>query len=343
METNKLISWNEQGDGFIIKSQESFTPIISEHFSANKFSSFVRQLNFYCFTKMKNKDNHIEYANPNFKRHEKPLIKHIKRKKRIKKVKSDQNKEKEESLLKEYNELFAACKKLEMKISSIYEYNNSTRQANDDLENKRKNFVDEIAQRIDKLIKGFSLLIYFANQRMLFRVYASMVLYGIATSISSGWGELTLDNIRTSIMLRVNKLLFYTSEDNNYLSVFYKAVVGQDTKMEHDPDFLEFFEKNKSNIQKYIFGEESRLSRMHSESVCSENNKDCKEVDKTINIEGEQPVSQKEIPVKNISFKEKFSEPKQSIFDPSGSFIPSIPLSVMLLAVPFHNYDLMNM
>lgn len=219
--------------------------------------------------KIKNKDSMIEYKNPNFLKNHKSLIKKIKRKKRIKKTKSDLNKEMEESLLVEYNKLFEACTKKENEIRNVFENNKMTLKANYGIQESKSEFVEEIERRIKKLTKGFCMLIYFANQKMVTRVYLNMMLRGLATSISNGYGELNQANIRTSIQLRVSKLLFYKSEDNNYLDMFYNCVVNGNTEMETDPQFLEFYNKNQEKINKYIFGEETHISELHSETVKS--------------------------------------------------------------------------
>ena len=49
-----IVCWSSRGDSFIIKDPHRFgTIIIPEYFKHNKFTSFVRQLNFYGFRKVK--------------------------------------------------------------------------------------------------------------------------------------------------------------------------------------------------------------------------------------------------------------------------------------------------
>lgn len=51
-----VVSWSDEGDSFIVKNIDRFSEeVIPAHFKHNKFSSFVRQLNFYGFRKVKGK------------------------------------------------------------------------------------------------------------------------------------------------------------------------------------------------------------------------------------------------------------------------------------------------
>eukprot|EP00826_Nyctotherus_ovalis_P030929 TRINITY_DN2469_c0_g1_i6.p1 TRINITY_DN2469_c0_g1~~TRINITY_DN2469_c0_g1_i6.p1 ORF type:complete len:347 (+),score=109.93 TRINITY_DN2469_c0_g1_i6:170-1210(+) len=74
----KIICWNENGTGFVVKKVNDFTDkVLPNYFKHKNFASFVRQLNMYGFHKMKG-DNCFSHSL--FCRGMKHLIKNIKRK-----------------------------------------------------------------------------------------------------------------------------------------------------------------------------------------------------------------------------------------------------------------------
>lgn len=63
-----IASWSDDGKLFIVKDPELFaSDVIPQFFRHNNFASFVRQLNFYGFKKIKNDDSiHVSHDNPNW-------------------------------------------------------------------------------------------------------------------------------------------------------------------------------------------------------------------------------------------------------------------------------------
>eukprot|EP01029_Cantina_marsupialis_P023121 TRINITY_DN570_c0_g2_i1.p1 TRINITY_DN570_c0_g2~~TRINITY_DN570_c0_g2_i1.p1 ORF type:complete len:505 (+),score=155.13 TRINITY_DN570_c0_g2_i1:230-1744(+) len=80
---NELVYWSANGESFCIQNIDVFEKtILPKHFKHSKFSSFVRQLNFYGFKKLhfngSSKDI-WEFKHPNFRKNHPELLRDIKR------------------------------------------------------------------------------------------------------------------------------------------------------------------------------------------------------------------------------------------------------------------------
>jgi heat shock transcription factor 2 len=88
-----VCSWSEDGETFVVKHPKKFEQeIIPQFFKHSKFSSFVRQLNFYAFRKIKTNDsiridtaleaataNYWRFFHPKFQRGKPEWLQEIKR------------------------------------------------------------------------------------------------------------------------------------------------------------------------------------------------------------------------------------------------------------------------
>lgn len=76
-----VISWNELGDGFLIKDSKVLeNEILPDYFKHNKLSSLIRQLNMYDFHKTRAKNQHKEFKHEYFREGRPQFLRYIKRK-----------------------------------------------------------------------------------------------------------------------------------------------------------------------------------------------------------------------------------------------------------------------
>lgn len=143
-----IASWSDDGKLFIVKDPELFaSDVIPQFFRHNNFASFVRQLNFYGFKKIKNDTIHLSHDNPdwwkfkheNFLRGRPDLLPLIKKAHQINAV----NKEEVDKLREEVGQLKGMVHMMAAQLQQLtgYEVNVNV----DTSANKKRKFEEEPA------------------------------------------------------------------------------------------------------------------------------------------------------------------------------------------------------
>ena len=78
-ENSEILSWNEEGDGFIITDLQQFeAQILPVYFGDIRYNSFLRQLNMYYFEYVKDHDEGYKlFTNPQFLKGRQDLLRSI--------------------------------------------------------------------------------------------------------------------------------------------------------------------------------------------------------------------------------------------------------------------------
>ena len=101
-EYENTISWSDNGNSFTIKDVVDLEKtILPKYFKHDKLASFIRQLNMYGFTKLRNKNKNKVFIHEFFKKGREDLLHKIKRKNPEASIIPDNNLE---TLVSEHNQ-----------------------------------------------------------------------------------------------------------------------------------------------------------------------------------------------------------------------------------------------
>ena len=150
---DSIVSWNEDGNSFIIKNLHSFaTIILPQYFKHKNFASFVRQLNMYDFHKVK--ENSLEFMHPLFQKSNYGLLKEIHRKNtEIQKKNNDIPIIKEES-----NDLFNRIQRVQIQQVQMRDVLNTLEKEYNVMVEQNQMLVEELAKSKEREQKNENLL-----------------------------------------------------------------------------------------------------------------------------------------------------------------------------------------
>lgn len=224
-----------------------------------QYSSFVRQLNFYGFSKVRNLKKNILYRHPMFKEGQKHLISGISRKKRIQKKESQNDRLIRRMKVKEYKAVFKGISDLEARIQKLEDDNKEIEAANKTLSDGLADFNEEWKRRTDKYIRSFCMIGYNFNYSMIKRICKFFIDSGFSpfkscdeTPKTNEEEEPDFETMMKYAKTRVQKLIFYRNEAENHLDPLFNLIVNGDKNMTENEDMEAYFQLYKKEFYRVM-------------------------------------------------------------------------------------------
>ena len=254
----EVVDWSEDGSGIHIKNVYLFEQVAKSNFALNQLSSFIRQLHFYDFKKVKTPTKDMIYTHPYFKKGMREDLEKIRRKKRIRKKKNTKVKLSKE-IKEETADLKVKLLALEERIKETEEHMDSVEKANETLQQSKKDFQKEWRRRVDIVTKTFAFMIHYFSEELVNRVCSYFIRSGFSPGIEDSGNYKIVQTCNFQLILfylqiRVRNLMFYTREEDNFLDGFYQSAIGKNPDWAEQKPFLFFYNSVKHRIYEEIFG-----------------------------------------------------------------------------------------
>lgn len=140
MKKKKAVRWGDSFDSIIIEDIRKFTKILPSYFETKNYTSFVRQLSYYNFQKVKSEEGINEFKLEGFKLGNLKYIRSIRKKDKEDKTKLKEAKD-------NLDELSNKCKELELLFKDSKSDLKEALKQNEDLKQINKDLVIRVSER----------------------------------------------------------------------------------------------------------------------------------------------------------------------------------------------------
>ena len=225
--------------------------ILPNYFKTKNYSSFVRQLNLYSFSKIKNEDGFIEFSHDKFQRGEKNKLNTIKRKLTEYTDALETYKDGHDEMSKKYKALEQQLSEVNNSLTIIKNQNKRLVDTNKDLLLRLYSFKNDFEEKIKKILFSFYIVSHYRDEETCQKVKQLMQEGGINIEL----GELRNEQaINTLVKRLASELIFLKNPDNKLLDKIVTVLLN----FINEKVAINQFDIDWQSIAKELFKEDNR-------------------------------------------------------------------------------------